>query len=85
MSQMAACHRFPLLLAIFLAALAWSGWQPRDRFIRGLEVAPAVGGVALLGAMCAQLSLSRLHDRQLRIRFPSSDSRLPSTVLRQDL
>lgn len=55
---MAALHRFPLLLLVmFLAVLAWSGWQPRGRFIWVLEAAPAVG---------AELLLSPLHDRQLR-------------------
>lgn len=38
----------PLLLALFLAALAWSGWEPTDRFTWVLEVTPAVLGVAVL-------------------------------------
>ena len=40
-----------LLLASFLAILAWSGFAPRDRFVWYLEVAPAVIGAAVLLAL----------------------------------
>ncbi|MEW6198243.1 MAG: DUF2238 domain-containing protein [Planctomycetota bacterium] len=38
----------PVLLALFVVALAWSGWKPTDRFTWVLEVTPAVLGVAVL-------------------------------------
>jgi putative membrane protein len=54
-------NRFPLLLLpIFLAALAWSGWQPRDRFTWVLEVTPAVLGVAVLLATFRRFRFTNL-------------------------
>jgi len=38
------------LLLIVLAAIAWSGWQPYDRFTWWLEVSPVFAGLALLAA-----------------------------------
>jgi putative membrane protein len=44
-------HSFSVLLLVtFLAALAWSGFQPRDRFTWVLEVFPAVLGAIILSA-----------------------------------
>ncbi len=44
-------NRLPqALLLAFLAALAWSGFHPKDRLIWLLEVLPAVVGAALLAA-----------------------------------
>ena len=36
------------LLSIVAAVLAWSGWQPYDRFTWWLEVSPVFAGLALL-------------------------------------
>ncbi len=36
------------LLALTLAALAWSAWRPHDRLIWALEVSPAVAATVLL-------------------------------------
>lgn len=49
MGRVSAFHW--LLLASFLAILAWSGIGPRDRFTWYLEVAPAVIGAMVLGAL----------------------------------
>jgi hypothetical protein len=46
----------------FLAVLGWSGWEPHDRFVWFLEVAPAIA---------AQLVLSGPHDRQLARLAPA--------------
>lgn len=36
------------LLALVAAVIAWSGWQPYDRFTWWLEVAPVLAGLAIL-------------------------------------
>jgi len=38
------------LFFIVLAAIAWSGWQPYDRFTWWLEVSPVFAGLAFLAA-----------------------------------
>lgn len=50
----------PVLLALFVAALAWSGWKPTDRFTWVLEVTPAVLGVAVLVATYRRFQFTSL-------------------------
>ena len=52
-------RRHLALLGIFLAALAWSGWHPKDRFTWVLEVFPALLGCAVL---CATYRRFRFTD-----------------------
>jgi putative membrane protein len=37
-----------VLLSIVIAVMAWSGWQPYDRFTWWLEVSPVFAGIAVL-------------------------------------
>jgi putative membrane protein len=54
-------HRLPLgCLAIFVVALAWSAWQPRDRLTWALEVTPAVLGVIVLAATYRRFRFTNL-------------------------
>jgi uncharacterized membrane protein YjdF len=47
--------------------LLLSGLDPvADRYTWFLETFPVMIGLALLGAICAQLLLANRHDRQLR-------------------
>ncbi|GAB4551480.1 MAG: hypothetical protein Tsb0017_01320 [Geothermobacteraceae bacterium] len=47
-------------LALFAAALAWSGWRPYDRFTWFLEVAPALIALVLLAATRRRFPLTPL-------------------------
>jgi putative membrane protein len=49
-----------LLLAVFVAVLAWSAIAPRDRFTWWLEVLPAVAGVAILIATYRRFTFTTL-------------------------
>lgn len=49
-----------LLLAGFLAALAWSGYHPRDRFTWILETLPAMAGAVTLLALYWRFRLTTL-------------------------
>lgn len=49
-----------LLLAGFLAALAWSGYHPRDRFTWVLETLPAMAGAVALLALYWRFRLTTL-------------------------
>lgn len=61
MRGMRRSDRLPLvLLGLLLIGLLWSGWQPRDRFIWLLEVAPAILGVGVLVAIYPRLRLTPL-------------------------
>ncbi len=54
-------YRWPaFLLLTFLALLAWSGWQPRDRFTWILEVAPALVAAVVLAATYRRLRFTPL-------------------------
>ncbi len=74
--------REPLILfSLGTVLLVWSGIRPHDRFTWFLEVAPigTQGDVwdtqwdmflCLLGSLAAQITLSRLHDRQIAALIP---------------
>jgi putative membrane protein len=49
-----------VLVAGFLVALAWSGYQPRDRLTWFLEVAPALAGFVVLAATYRRFPLTTL-------------------------
>ncbi|MBA4358939.1 MAG: DUF2238 domain-containing protein, partial [Desulfovibrio sp.] len=49
-----------VMLGVFLAALAWSGLDPHDRFTWFLEVAPAIIGTAALLATWRRFPLCNL-------------------------
>ncbi len=49
-----------LWVVIFISALAWSAWQPKDIFTWFLEVVPALVGVALLAATRRRFPLTPL-------------------------
>lgn len=51
--------RYALLLLV-LAVLAWSGWQPKDRFTWFLEVAPVLIGLPLLALTFSRFPLTLL-------------------------
>lgn len=51
--------RYALLLLV-LAVLAWSGWQPKDRFTWFLEVAPVLIGLSLLALTFSRFPLTLL-------------------------
>ena len=53
-------RRHLLLLGLFLAALSWSVWQPKDRFTWVLEVFPALLGAVLLAATYRRFRLTDL-------------------------
>jgi putative membrane protein len=54
-------YRWPaFLLLTFLVLLAWSGWQPRDRFTWILEVAPALVAAVVLAATYRRLRFTPL-------------------------
>lgn len=59
---MSATRWQPTMLLTVLGALAWSGIAPLERDVWWMEVAPVI---VIGGALLAQLSLGRLHDRQL--------------------
>lgn len=48
------------LLLIVVAVLAWSGWQPKDRFTWFLEVAPVLLGLPLLVLTFSRFPLTSL-------------------------
>jgi len=56
--------RYALLLLV-LAVLAWSGWQPKDRFTWFLEVAPILAGVPVLIGTFHRFPLTPLVYRLL--------------------
>lgn len=47
-----------LLLALYLAVMLWSGWDPHDRFTWILEVAPAWIGIAVVASFWKRFPLS---------------------------
>ncbi len=49
-----------ILLAIFLLALGWSAWQPKDLFTWFLEVFPALIGIAVIAACWKRFQLTEL-------------------------
>jgi putative membrane protein len=51
--------RYAMLLLV-LAVLAWSGWQPKDRFTWFLEVAPVLIGLPLLALTFSRFPLTLL-------------------------
>ena len=48
------------LLAMVVAVIAWSGWQPYDRFTWWLEVSPALAGIAILLAIYRRFRFTTL-------------------------
>ena len=49
-----------LWLTIFFVTLIWSGINPKDHFTWFLEVAPAIVGIAILGATFKKFRLTNL-------------------------
>jgi putative membrane protein len=57
----------PILVAVVLGGLAWSGWHPADRFTWWLEVAPVLIGLPIVLATSRRFPLTRLSQTLLTL------------------